>query len=149
MELGLFFKAVFSFFKNGLAWVLESGYRIVIVALLGFIAFMYIGQWSRDKEIKNLGADLNKSKGEYKLLLGQHKNLADAVDIQNAAIDKMKTDEAKAEKEFKAEKTSITKEYEALVAKYKDTPQDKKCAVILERNRKYYQEDKGVGYEEN
>lgn len=108
----------------------------VIIVGQGFII------WIKNNDIEK--KDLN-----YQILLGQHKNLADAVHIQNAAIDKLKIDEAKAEKQFQIAKTNIENKYEDLLVKYKDTPQDKKCAIILERNRKYYEEDKGVNYEEN
>ncbi len=147
MWLLTFFKKILTSIVDVIVWVSGNVYRVIILALLVFIILMYIGQWSRDKQIKNLDADLNKSKGEYKLLLGQHKNLADAVGIQNAAINKMKIDEVKAEKQFQIAKMNIKNKYEDLVAKYKDAPEDKECAIITERNQKYYEEDKGVGYE--
>lgn len=108
------------------------------------IGVIILGQsfiiWTKNK-------DLEKKDLEYQILLGQHKNLAGYVGIQNNAIDKMKIDEAKAEKQFKSAKANIENKYDALVEKYKDAPEDKECAIITERNQKYYEEDKGVGYE--
>ena len=92
--------------------------------------------------------DLDRKDLEYKLLLGQHSELAGYVGIQNAAIDKIKIDEAKANKKFETAKASIKQTYQALVDKYKNTPKDKQCEIIIEQNRKYYEEDKGVGYED-
>ncbi|MDD5406027.1 MAG: hypothetical protein PHE73_03675 [Sulfurovaceae bacterium] len=92
--------------------------------------------------------DLERKDLEYKVLIGQHKNLADAVGKQNKAIEGMAIDEAKANKKFEAAKASIKQTYQALVDKYKNTPKDKQCEIIIEQNRKEYEEDKGVGYEE-
>lgn len=92
---------------------------------------------------------IEKKDLEYQILVGQHKNLAGYVGIQNSAIDKMKIDKAKAEKQFQTAKNNLSNKYDALVEKYKNTPDNKKCAIIIEQNRKEYEEDKGVGYEEN
>lgn len=113
-------------------------WAFVAVVILGQAFYIWVQQGTIEKK------DL-----EYQILAGQHKELAGYVGIQNKAIEGMAIDEAKANKKFEAAKTSITQTYQALVDKYKNTPKNKQCEIIIEQNRKEYNEDKGVGYEEN
>lgn len=123
--------------------------RFAILGLSVLIVFMWFGLKGRDYKIKNLNQEVNVSKSNYGLLIAQHQALAENVIIQNKAIDKMKIDEVKAKEDLAKFKIVSSKKYDALVEQYKDTTQDKQCEIIINRNRKYYEEDKGVGYEEN
>lgn len=139
LPLILFFKSIFSFSKNGLAWVLGSGYRIVIVALVGFIVFIYIGQWGRDKKIKSLGNDLNKTKTEYLSLVAKYNNLNIATKLQNQAIKDLGEMVARKEKAFLVAKEKIEANAKKEIIQAKKLSGDAECEDMRKTVREMIQ----------
>lgn len=125
-------------------WILFNKWERFAIAALGiFTVFTYINLLGKNTQISKLKNDINRSKINYNLLFLQHKNLVHNIELQNAAIDKMKIDAITANKKYIANNKALEEKYNSLLIKYRNTD---KCDTILKLNREFYNSDKGVNY---